>query len=277
MAWDDEVAVTESWREWIRSSAEERTEALARLQAEFVVRGLSLSGSPVRRKYLKLERDLWDAGEGRIQSCVSPTSIDPAESAILVAPHLGYSKLMRKGFARALGASDTLVLDGVPNNEPWLWRHAATYHSAETVLRGREFVPVEIAYRTPVAVLQIQYGAVTVDVDTGGLELIASGLEAHENPVAVSMFPESGTTGKRSTNGGSIHTLEPFHSGFTILAARFGWPILGIAHVVDRTAASHVAVLGPYRLADERHAANAARTIRSEMQGAMSDLLMALG
>lgn len=277
MANTDEINVTESWRHWVTSDGVRRTEASARLQGGFVLSGLSLDKLPIRTSYLHLERELWRLGGGRIRSAVQPERVGRNESVILVAPHLGYSKLMKESFGQGLGSSRLSILRCIPNEEPWLWRHAAAFHVAERIPGSRTFVPVEMAYGNRVLLLQRQYGAATIEISRGGgLGVIDTFLKRVDEPVALSIFPEGGTTGKRSTNGRTIHSLEPFHSGFATLAARLSWPILGVAYIVDRSAESHIVVVGPYRLAGDIDADGSAAQVRFDMQAAMLDLLRTL-
>ena len=78
---------------------------------------------------------------------------------------------------------------------------------------------------------------------------------------AVLVFPEGGTTGKRT--GGNPYNLEKFHSGLFVIASKLEVPIVLLAHHFDPNKGFEVAVAGVTQLSKD--------STREEIQKAASD------
>lgn len=89
---------------------------------------------------------------------------------------------------------------------------------------------------------------------------------AHPNAGLV-VFPEGGTTGKRS--GGQIYGLEEFHTGAFVIAAKLDVPVLPVAHHFDPNKGIELAVfkpITPNASATREEFASVAEIARGEMQ-----------
>lgn len=93
-------------------------------------------------------------------------------------------------------------------------------------------------------------------------------IERHPNAALV-VFPEGGTTGKRS--GGKIYDLEEFHKGAFVIASQLGIPVLPVAQHFDvNRGGFDLGVLSPIDVKPnmpEEYYDEVASSARSEMQG----------
>lgn len=263
-----ESHLVRAWRRHLCPLAGPTISRLGEAQAAFVVNALS-SLDTTQVLYTRLMRQCLAT------SSVRPQSTAPSiGSAVFVSPHLAFSKLMAPSFCRGLRASKRHLVGAIPNREPWLWRHACAWSIAQ--LMSMRLFTVEMEYGAPIDSIQQHYDSIRIPA-TGSqrtrllLSPIRMTLATHKR-VAISMFPEAGSTGKRVGNG-LPHSIEPFRTGFAVVAAEFALPVVPIAHVVDRRGMSHFDSLPPVAVSLNSDYREAARSVRDALARRVNELL----
>ena len=247
------------------------------LQAQFVREWLLRAGPDcfARRAYLSTLNQIWKNCCRSYKDMLLHDSLMSGSGMILVSPHLGFSKLMIPHFLDRLDDLRDIARIAVPNSEPWIWRHVAAYAMSKVWGRTDCFVPVEMMFDSPIAFLQKSYGAALVQSGGGGnvaclIQAIREG-RFGRTPM-LSMFPEGGTTGKRTPSLG-CHALGRFHTGFVILARELDWPVVPVAHVVHSDGKSRVSVLKATKISRSSQPREMANQIRRRLQAEMTELL----
>jgi len=188
-------------------------------------------------------------------------------SVIVIAPHIGFSKLMSSRFLELLSEVDVNVGTCVPNFEPFCWRHLAGWAIARS--NDALLVPIEVRYGHPISDLQDRYGAIALDTTKlDVVEDLVSAMWTHRTRstrVVFSMFPEGGSTGKRQGEGRPFR-METLRTGFLVAAKRLRLPVLPIAHVVDSFGRSYSSVLDPIHGCDMANSLVQCRVIREQLQ-----------
>jgi len=264
------------WKQYLTPDASTLIYDLATMQADFVrtlvARGVdkSIENQDASLDYAALMERLF-----LVTSHESKPIPMPASATIVIAPHLGFSKLMSHRFLELLMETSIDVRSSVPNCEPWFWRHIAAWAVART--NSATLVPIEMRYGPPIADLQDWYGAIALNIDRVGatLDLVAALRSRHTelSRIVFSMFPEAGSSGKRQ-GAGHPFRLETFRKGFIVAAEQLHLPVLPIAHIVDRSGHSCFSALDPIWVNPPARHHDESEVIRKRMQGKMCRLLV---
>lgn len=213
---------------------------------------------------------------------------------VAVTPHFGIAKAT-KITAEELGQAcktsgvkpDYLEKLGMPpNNEPFLLRAAAIYKTIFGSLGGPEKVnPHELImwYPYPFDELQRDCGIAGIFLDREGQytemetrldDLFNQDRANNKIPVAL-MYPEAGTTGKRSEDG-NPYGLGPFKTGFLVYAMHCGIPVVPIVQIVRSDSTFVTRVLPPFEVSKNTPGGalqELAEKTRQDMQKAIDSLL----
>lgn len=213
---------------------------------------------------------------------------------VVVTPHFGIAKATKitpaelKLKCQKLGVQpDYLEKIGMPpNNEPFLLRAAAIYKTIFGVLDGPETVsPHELImwYPYPFDELQKDCGIAGIFLDKDGQyaemetrldDLFNQDRANNKIPFAL-MYPEAGTTGKRSGDG-NPYNLGPFKTGFLVYAMHADIPVVPIVQVVRRDSTFVTRVLPPFEVSKNTPRdvlREMAEKTRKDMQAAIDSLL----
>ena len=213
---------------------------------------------------------------------------------MVVTPHFGIAKATKitveelKKACKTSGVKpDYLEKIGMPpNNEPFLLRAAAVYKTIFDSLGGPEKVnPHELImwYPYPFDELQRDCGIAGIFLDRAGQysemetrldDLFNQDRANNKIPVAL-MYPEAGTTGKRSEDG-NPYSLGPFKTGFLVYAMHSGIPVVPIVQIIRSDSTFVTRVLPPFEVSKNtpREALQEmAEKTRQDMQEAINGLL----
>jgi hypothetical protein len=262
-----EQRITALWRDYLSNEGNAYARAVGRAQGQAVAQVLDSMASDHPKILSSFIYEL--AEEVKIIGFLEEAAKMPEVQPIFLLPHLGFSKLMKEGFAESLGDYADTVLAALPNQEPWLWRlsiQVAAIRSFGIGLQSHVFVTQ--AYGFPVQ--QIQRGLPCFLITPGSQgnfhRLMRETGNSSKN--SFGFYPEGGTTGKKSEGG--IYCLEPFHTGWARFAQQYNRIIIGVAHVVDRLGNSYIRLLQLPLLSTPGKTSSHARTI---IQNGINSLL----
>ena len=213
---------------------------------------------------------------------------------VVVTPHFGIAKATKitpeelKQKCKTFDVQpDYLEKIGMPpNNEPFLLRAAAIYKTIFGSLGGPEKVnPHELImwYPYPFDELERDCGVVGIYLDREGQyaemesrldDLFNQDRVKHRIPVAL-MYPEAGTSGKRSENG-NPYNLGLLKTGFLVYAMHRGIPVVPIIQVVRSDSTFITKVLPPFEVPKDTSREvlqEMAEKTRQDMQKTIDSLL----
>lgn len=223
-------------------------ERLSQLHArlvEFIGKCESADGAqlPWADEFSRLDRDLAEIMRTRFLLECPSARAPRLDGCIVVSNHIGIAKSVKIYGRDTRQGGDSLFL----NDEPFMLLWAGIRLGLRQALPNLNFSPVQVQYQGLGKELQDAYGAVVLPKGSGRVTLLArrfkASLERGDDP-CWGFMPEGGTTGKR-TMLCHIDTIDQFHLGAFILAARCGVPIVPVVQAVTVRTGHCVGVLEP--------------------------------
>lgn len=186
---------------------------------------------------------------------------------IIVTNHLGAIKLI------PISNKDRTLDVNMDKFEPFPLRHAPLKKITDEL--GATLV--ETAVKLPRKLLDIQKACGVITVATLGVgktETLIQDTQKKflDSPTAIVMYPEGGTSGKRSEGG--PYNLDPFHSGAFVVAQRTGVPIVPICQYFDPESGYKLSILEPFTVTqkDLGNIKDLARDMEQKMQNELDRL-----